>query len=360
MKQGELSRKGRNAAVLLLLLVCLFFFGVGGYMLLEKVVFLEAMYLTIGTLTTVAPFKLTGQGQLFAIVLILFGFGLVAATAAFIGNMFLDGSWIAHYRRRKVQKELHNYKNHYIICGYGQVGNIVADELHGSGIPIVVIDKNTEVIAHCREAGIMALQRDAMEEENLVEAGLERAKGLISVVNRDADNVFIVLTARAVNEDLFIFARASSKGVEKKLYRAGANHVVSPYASAAVRITQNILRPTITDFLGSALSSDNTGMELALEELEIPENAPFAGKTLMDSDIRNDFDLIVVAIKRKDGSRIFNPSSLECINKGDTLIAVGPRKNINTFLERVGKNAADHQDQTSWGLKRTAAKSACR
>ena len=336
MKQNELLRKSGYAGVLLLLLLCLFLFGVAGYMLLEKVAFQEAMYLTIGTLTTVSPFDLTGKGQLFAIILILFGFGLVAATAAFIGNMFLDGSWIAHYRRRKVLKELDNYKDHYIICGYGQVGQIVADELHGRGHPIVVIEQNDEVVAHCRDTGIMCLQRDAMEEENLVEAGLEQAKGLITVVNRDADNVFIVLTARAVNEDLFIFARASSKGVEKKLYRAGANQVVSPYASAAVRIIQNILRPTITDFLGSALSDSKAGMELVLEELEIPDNDPFAGKTLMDSNIRNDFDIIVVAIKRKDGSRIFNPSSLESINRGDTVIAVGPRENINTLLDRVG------------------------
>lgn len=337
MTQRELSRKSRYAGVLLLLLLCLFIFGVAGYMLLEKVAFLEATYLTIGTLTTVAPFDLTGKGQLFAIVLILFGFGLVAATAAFIGNMFLDGSWIAHYRRRKVQKKLDNYKDHYIICGYGQVGQIVADELYCRGLPIVVIDQNAEAVAQCRHTGIMCLQRDAMEEENLVAAGLKQAKGLISVVNRDADNVFIVLTGRAVNEDLFIFARASSKGVEKKLYRAGANQVVSPYASAAVRIIQNILRPTITDFLGSALSGSNAGMELVLEELEIPENAPFAGKTLMDSNIRNDFDIIIVAIKRKDGSRIFNPSSLECINRGDTVIAVGPRQNINTLLDRFGR-----------------------
>jgi voltage-gated potassium channel len=340
MKHSDLLKKGRYAGVLLVLLLCLFLFGVAGYMLLERVAFLEAMYLTIGTLTTVAPFDLTGQGQLFAIVLILFGFGLVAATAAFIGNMVLDGSWIAHYRRHKVQKEIDNYKDHYIICGYGQVGQIVADELHGRGVPIVVIEQNPEVVAHCRDMGIMCLQRDAMEEENLVAAGLERSKGLISVVNRDADNVFIVLTARAVNEDLFIFARASSKGVEKKLYRAGANQVVSPYASAAVRITQNILRPTITDFLGSALSGSKAGMELVLEELEIPDNAPFAGKTLMDSNLRNDFDIIVVAIKRKDGSRIFNPSSLECINRGDTLIAVGPKENITTLLDQVETNFA--------------------
>jgi voltage-gated potassium channel len=172
-----------------------------------------------------------------------------------------------------------------------------------------------------------------MEEENLLQAGVERAKGLISVVNRDADNVFIVLTARALNPDLFICARASSKGVEKKLFRAGADHVVSPYASAAMRITQNILRPTITDFLELALSGE--GVELALEELHIPEDSSFVEQSLMDSNIRDEFDLIVVAIKRADGTRIYNPSSLELVHAGDILIAIGPQGNMDRFYEKV-------------------------
>ena len=314
-------------------LICLFLFGMGGYMLLEKASPVEALYLTVGTLTTVAPFTLSNSGRLFAIFLIVFGFGLVAATAAYLGNLFLDGTWIEEYRRHKVRKRLQSFKDHYIICGHGQVGQIVAAELFRNGLTLVVIDKDKKAIRRCADLGASCLERDAMEEENLLEAGIQRAKGLISAVNRDADNVFIVLTARALNPDLFICARASTKGVEKKLYRAGANHVVSPYASAAIRITQNILRPTVTDFLGSALSGSGDGIELTLEEFEIPDTAPFLDKTLMDSNIRNDFDLIVVAIKRADETRIYNPSSLEMIHSGDMLIAVGPRANTNRFYK---------------------------
>lgn len=248
-----------------------------GYMWLEKISPIEALYLTIGTLTTVSPFTLTDSGRLFAIILIIFGFGLIAATAGFLGNMLLDGNWIEIYRRREVTKELKTYDNHYVICGHGQMGQIVAAELLRNEMSIVVIDNDEESIVRCKELGIAHLERDAMEEENLIEAGVERAKGLISVVNRDADNVFIVLTARALNPDIFICARASSKGVEKKLFRAGANHVVSPYASAAIRITQNILRPTITDFLELSLSGQ--GIELELEELKIPDYAPMVNKT---------------------------------------------------------------------------------
>ncbi len=318
---------------MLLLLVFLFVLGAVGFMALEGATPIQALYLTIGTLTTVAPFELSDNGRIFAMALIFVGFGLVASTAAFIGNLFLDDAGMELYRRSKVRKRLQKFHDHYIICGHGQMGQIVADELSRHGTDIVVIDTDASAVLRSEEQGYACLQRDAMEEESLIEAGVERAKGLVSVVNRDADNLFIVVTARALRPDLFISARASSKGVEKKLYRAGANHVVSPYASAAMRITQNILRPTVTDFLELALSGE--GIELALEELKIPDHAPFVGKSLMDANIRNDYDLIVVAIKRKDGTRVYNPSSLEPIHAGDTLIAVGPQKNMDLFFEKV-------------------------
>ncbi len=333
MISSSFQHRGRYGKILLLALACLFLVGMGGYMVLEDMAPLQALYLTIGTLTTVAPFNLSEGGRLFAIILILFGFGLVTATATYMGHMILEGSVIEQHRRRKLHKTLQSFSNHYIICGYGQMGHIIAEELFHKGLSIVVIDKDEEAIQRCKELGIFHLERDAMEEDYLLEAGIERAKGLISVVNRDADNVFIVLTARALNPDLQIFARASSKGVEKKLFRAGADHVVSPYASAAIRITQNVLRPTITDFLELALSGK--GIDLELEELEIPEDAPFAGATLMDTNIRNDYDLIIVAIKRADGTRVYNPSSLEPIHPGDTIIAIGPQTNMDRLYKRL-------------------------
>jgi voltage-gated potassium channel len=335
-------------AIILLLLIGLFLVGMFGYMLLEEISAIEALYLTIGTLTTVAPFTLSDSGRIFAIFLIIVGFGLVAATAVLLGNMLLDGNWLELYRRHKVRKRMQAYKNHYVICGHGQVGQIVATELSRHGFPLVVIDNDEKALLRCKELGIPYLERDAMEEENLIEAGIERAKGLISIVNRDADNVFIVLTSRSLNPDLFICARACSKGTEKKLFRAGADHVVSPYASAAMRITQNILKPTITDFLELALTGK--GVELKLEELNIPEKAPFLGMKLAETNIRNKFDLIIVAIKRLDGTRIYNPSSTEIIQEGDTLIVIGPQSNMDRFFEKINgkslKNNRKPQKQT--------------
>lgn len=341
MDSMPMRRKIRYARMLLLSLVLLFVVGIVGFMLIEQISVIEAMYLTIGTLTTVAPFELHDEGRIFALLLIFVGFGLVASTAAFIGNIFLDANGMELYRRRKVKKKLLQYSDHYIICGHGQMGQIVADELQRNNQPFVVLEKDEHALMRCRELGMTYLEQDATEEEALLEAGVERARAVISLVNRDADNVFIVVTARALNPNVFISARANTKGVEPKLYHAGANHVVSPYASAAVRIIQNILRPTITDFLDTAITKEG-GIQLQLEELVIPEDAPFVNSTLMDSNIGNDFDLIIVAIKRHDGSRVFNPSSLEPIHAGDTLIAIGPQNNLNKLMQQLygGKTCA--------------------
>lgn len=301
-------------------------------MLLEDTTPLIALYMAIGTLTTVSPFALSDSGRIFSIILLVFGFGMVAATAGYLGNMLLDGNWIELYRRRKILKNLKAYSDHYIVCGHGQVGKRVVAELNRNQKPVVVIDNDEDVLLRCKEMGVPYLDMDAMEEDALVEAGVERARGLVSVVNRDADNVYIVLTARALNPDLFICARASSKGVESKLIRAGANRVVSPYASAAMRITQNILRPSVTDFLEKALSGKGMGLEL--EELHIPKDSPLVSHQKVNSQIiRNDFDLIIVAIMRSDGSWIYNPSAEEAIQVDDTVIAVGPKANMDNFFE---------------------------
>ncbi len=332
MKHSYFARRNRYALVLLLSIFCVLIMGMSGYMLLEGVSVLEALYMAIGTLTTVSPFTLSDQGRIFSILLLFLGFGMVAATAGYLGNMLLDGNWLDLYRRRKVLKSLKSYADHYIVCGHGQVGKRVVDELHHHNKPVVVIDNNEEVLLRCKELGVPHLDWDAMEEEALEAAGVERAKALVSVVNRDADNVYIVLTARSMNPELFICARASSQGVENKLKRAGADRVVSPYASAAMRITQNILRPSVSEFLDQALSGK--GLELELEELYITDDSPLASWERVSCEaIREDFDLIIVAIMRKEGEWIYNPKPEQVVEVNDTVIAVGPKASMDYFFE---------------------------
>jgi voltage-gated potassium channel len=326
----------RRVLVLVFLLALLAAFGVSGYILIERYTFLEALYMTVITLATVGFTEvrpLDQAGRIFTIILILMGVGFLTYSLIYFSQLIFDPNLIELFRRRRLKKQLDQFKDHYIICGYGQMGQIIVQELINHSIPVVVIDSDGTLIIRFREKGILHLIADATEEENLLAAGIQRAKGLVAVVNKDTDNVFVVLTARDLNKNLLIFARAGSPGTQKRLYTAGANRVVSPFATGAQHIAQNILRPTVTDFLDLALSTE--GLELSMEEIVVPPNAELVGKELMYSGIRSQYNLIVVAIKRRDGTMIYNPSSQELVEAGDILIAIGPHENLLSFDREV-------------------------
>ncbi|MEJ5299572.1 MAG: potassium channel protein [Thermodesulforhabdaceae bacterium] len=311
-------------------------FGTLGYMFIEQYSFLEGLYMTLITLTTIGFGEvrpLSEKGRIFTIFLILVGIAFVASQLAALGNYIADGQFLQMYRRRRMKRRLAQIRNHYIICGYGQMGKIVVAELIKHDFPVVVIEKSEEEAIKLEETGIPYLLGDATEEEILIEAGINRAKGLVALVSKDTDNVFIVLTARDLNKDLLICARAGTSGVEKRLKKAGADRVVSPYASGAIRIAHNIIRPTVTDFLELALSGE--GMELGMEEIKLTEGSSIIGKNLIESNIRSSYNLIIVAIKKLDGSMIYNPAPSEILNQGDILIAIGPKLNLAQFATNI-------------------------
>lgn len=327
---------GRHVAILMALSLLLLCFGTVGYMVLEGFTFIEALFMTVITLSTVGfgeTRPLDGPGRVFTMLLILMGAGFVAYNLTFFTQILLDGNLLQLYRRIKVRKKLGQLEGHYIICGYGQMGQVVANELIRHQIPTLVIENDEASILRLQEKGIPYLDADATEEESLVTAGVQRARGLVAVVSKDPDNVFIVLTARDLNKELLICARAAIPGTEKRLKKAGATRVVSPYASGAVRIAQQILRPTVTDFLELAMSGE--GMELCMEELQLIGDADLIGKDLIHSGIRKDYNLIIVAIKRRDGKMIYNPSPTEVLESGDILITIGPQENLRRFARRL-------------------------
>lgn len=332
MQHPWFATTGRHIVVLAILSVLLVSFGTAGYMLVAQFPFVDALYMTIITLTTVGYgeiLPLDTSGRVFTILLILAGVGFVAYNLAYFSQLVLDGNLLHLYRRRKVKKKIEHLNDHYIVCGYGQMGQIIVDELLRYNTPVVLIEPDESLAPRIREKGLLHLTEDATEEETLEAAGIRRARGLVTVVSKDTDNVFIVLTARDLNRDLLIFARSNTPGTERRLSKAGADRVVSPFAIGAYRIAHNILRPTVTDFVELALSGE--GIELSMEEILIPQSAPFVGKALRDSGIRGDYNLIVVAIKRKDGSMIYNPIPSEILDTDDTLVVIGPRDNLARF-----------------------------
>lgn len=332
MKDPWLIATLRRVLFLILMSSLLLAFGVSGYILVEHFTFLEALYMSVITLATVGFTEvrpLDDAGRIFTIVLILMGVGFLTYSLIYFSQVVFDPNLLELYRRRRLKKQLGQLEDHYVVCGYGQMGQIIVQELMIHNIPVVVIDSDDSLVIRFREKGILHLTADATEEENLIAAGVQRAKGLVAVVNRDTDNVFIVLTARDIKKDLLVFARAGSPSTHKRLLKAGANRVVSPFATGAHHIAQNILRPTVTDFLELALSAE--GLELSLEEIVIPDDAVLVGKELMHSGIRSQYNLIVVAIKRRDGSMIYNPSPQELLEANDILIVIGPQKNLLNF-----------------------------
>lgn len=226
---------------------------------------------------------------------------------------------------------LKNIKNHYIICGFGRIGRIICRELKSNNVPFVVIENNPEAIQALEGEGFTYINGDATSEEVLIEAGIERAKGLVSVVASDADNLFITMSARGLNPALFILARADEEQTEKKLLRAGANRVVMPYLLGGQKMAHTILKPAVADFLELTVHTKDIG--LGLGEMVVDEKSRLNGLNLVESGIRQEMDVIIVAVMKKDGEMKFNPSSGTRIEAGDTLICLGTSENLERLRE---------------------------
>jgi voltage-gated potassium channel len=319
----------------ILWLILILIVGSVGYVVLEGWSFFEGLYMTVISLTTVGFGEvrpLGFAGRVFTILLIFSGIGLMFYVVSAITQMVVEGQFRDVFGRRLLQRAIRTVKDHYIICGFGRIGEVIARELHHNGIPIVVVDNDPERLPVLERSGYLHIFGNATQEDILLAAGLERAKGLVAVCSSDADNVYIVLTARSLNPGLNIVARAGEPGSEQKLLRAGANEVISPYELGGHRMAQTILRPTVVDFMDMALGE---GIDLSLEEIPVSGKAQLIGVPLKDSGIRQKLDLIIVAIKRLDGTMLFNPQPDTVILQGDTLIALGSKANLDKLMHMV-------------------------
>jgi len=306
-------------------------FGTAGYMLILGWGFLDALYMTVITLTTVGYREvqpLSDRGIIFTIILLVGGVGVVFYALTKGAQVILDLEFNQIFRRRRVEKAIRGLKEHYIICGYGRMGKIIAKELREEGVKFVVIEKRPGPYGG---EEIPILKGDATRDETLSEAGIERAAGLISVLPSDAENLFVVLSARGLNPKLLIVARAIEEGSERKLLRAGANKVVSPYHIGGLRMAHTVLKPTVVDFLEFAIKSGN--IELQMEEIQIQEKSKLVGLTLEECGIGRDLGVIIVAIKQPTGDTQFNPTFRSTVKPGDILIALGEQSKLKRVEE---------------------------
>jgi voltage-gated potassium channel len=320
--------------------------GTVGYMLIEGWSAIDALYMTITTLATVGygeVHPLSNAGRVFSMALIVLGVGFFFYVAAAVIQFVVEGRIRILLGRRRLDRKIARMKNHYIVCGYGRIGRVICDKLQRENFDLVVIDKNPDQIEIFESKRMVYLCADAGDEAVLVRAGLLRAKALIAALATDIDNVFLVLTARQLAPPLKIIARAGSEAAKNKLTAAGADTVEAPYEIGAATMAQRIIRPTVTNFLDLAFTQHHN--DIQMEEIPVAAASALNGLMLKDSGIRQQYQLIIIAIKKADDRMLFNPSFEAELRAGDTVIAVGDPSNLKR-LEAV-LNPAPPRGQTA-------------
>jgi voltage-gated potassium channel len=327
-------REIRGIMVLILSVIALVVAGTVGYHVIEGWHFFDSLYMTVITLGSVGygeTHPLSTSGRIFTIVLIIVGLGLFTALYSLIGQKLLQRQLFIAYRGRRMLNDIKKLSNHTIICGYGRLARTAAQQLKRDGQTLIIIEKEPHRIAEAREAGYLVLEGDGTVDETLINAGIKRARHLVSVLSKDSDNLYVVLTSRELSADLFILSRAEDETGEKRLERAGANRVISPYRIGGQKIAEGLLRPYVTDFLDLAVSS--TQGHLQIEEIKIPQTSALQGLTLVQAELRQKTNVIVAAIISPEGTMLFNPDGDTPIEAGATFIALGLRTELVTLEE---------------------------
>lgn len=299
--------------------------GTGGFMIIERMPFLDALFLTVITLSTVGYGTLkplTISGKIFTIAFIVVGVATFSYHLTQLFRVLVEKGIVEAFGERRMSRRIGELQDHFIVCGHGRIGSIVCAELRRKGTPLVVVETDPRVVAELETEGVLVLKADAREEQVLRTAGVERAKGLIALLPADADNLYLILAARDLNPSLNIIARANDPSADKRLQRAGANHVISPHRESGKRIARMILNPHVTDFI--EMATEKQDLQLQMEEFTVKPTSPLAGKTLTETGLLRKHRILVVAIKRTDGTMAFNPEGSTAIHVGDSLIVLGP------------------------------------
>jgi voltage-gated potassium channel len=303
--------------------------GTIGFVAIDGYPWFDALYMTVITLFTIGYSEihpLSQAGRVFNTALILFGGGVFLLAIGAVTQSIIELELNQFFGKRRVRNMIDKLKDHYIVCGYGRVGRGAAEELKAAGVPFVVIDNNDLRVEKAMKAGLFAVFGDCTKDEALRDVGIDRAAGLIATLKTDADNLFLVLSARTFNAELHITARVSEEEAEAKMRRAGADAVFAPYTITGARMAQALLRPHVHQFID--FTTRNTGLDVGIEQVVVSAASRFAGKTLEQTGFRKDLGIIVLAIKKSDGTMQFNPPADASVGPGDFLIVMGENPNL--------------------------------
>lgn len=317
-------------------------FGTVGYHYLENWTLLDGLYMTVITITTIGfkeVHEMGPSGEVFTMAIIVMGMGMVAYAMVTATRLVVEGELTKILSRRRYMKTIERIRDHFIICGFGRMGSFVCSQLSERHIPFVVVENRPEIQDAAGQAGYLLVPGDATREETLVSARINEARGLVALLDSDAQNVYVVLSARRLNPNLEIIARAGEEGAAEKLQWAGATRVISPYAIGGMRLVLSILKPKVMNFIEVAM--DHKELNIDLEEVVVAKSSPYAGKPLIQTGIRKELNLIIVSVIKSDGRMVFNPGPETLIEAEDTLIAMGERSSLKALGRRAGSEYGD-------------------
>ena len=334
----------KNLLLIFLGLILLLITGMVGYSYLEGWGWIDSLYMTFISLSTVGfqevrPLNIISR--FFTMFIVLSGLILISLLSASVTSIFVRRELIINFKSNKMKKKIQRQKDHVILCGAGDTGRTIVNEFQIARQPLIVIEQDEETVTLLSEQypKMLFIVGDATKDEVLIEAGVEQAKGLISTLSQDRDNLFVVISARNLNPELNIIARSVDQHTAGKMYKAGATHVISPNLTEGMRMAAIVLRPNLVGFLDVMMHDDE--LQLRLEEVTVPENTSFEGKTLREIEIPQRTGLIVIAIKQIVDGQVrfdYNPRSGTKIRHGDVLIVLGNREKVerlNAHLERA-------------------------
>lgn len=303
--------------------------GTLGFHLVEGWPLATSLYVAIQTVTTVGygdVTPLSKGGRTFATLFMLVGVGTVFYALTSIVQSIVESEVLATLGMRRRYRELKKVKNHFIICGAGRIGSRIIREMQRAQLNFIVIEKNAQKVAEMTERGTHVLVRDATLEESLKEAGVEHARGLAACLPDDADNLYVVLTARDLNPSMHIVARAVEEQAEPKLIRAGANRVVAPTIIGSHRMAQALIKPAVADFMDSIAAES---LDLGFEQVELAPTSIYVGKKLRDTNIRSELDAVVIAIRKQNGDISYHPTGETVLRADDMLIVIGKNESLS-------------------------------
>ncbi|PHC40992.1 potassium channel protein [Bacillus toyonensis] len=330
MKHDMNARKQLWIAVLCMTFVVIL--GTLGFMTIEEISLFQAFWMTMITVLTVGygdAVPVTQAGKVFALLIIPVGVGIVTYAIGVVAAIIIEGNLFHAVRRKKMDKQIAQLQNHIIVCGCGRVGLQVVHELQEKEIPFVVVDKDESIL---EKEKLLYIHGDATEDQVLHHAGISKAAGLVAIVANDAENVFITLTARGLNDAIKIVARAEKQETEEKLRRAGANKVINPSSMAGIHIAKGIANPLTVHYIDTVLY----GIEqsFVIEEISVGNDSILVNKSLIESDVRNQFDVTILAILRS-GDIIHNPTGQEKLQEHDMIIVFGSVEKLGQFEKEL-------------------------